>query len=147
GKTVVVTTSNGTPLIRLGIRRSRLLLVGGLVNNEACASMAGELAAGWRADVKILIPRTPYGECIEDLYAAGLMVRHLSNMGFTPRWDAARIALLLSEAPKQRMLEEMRNSQSAIRVRELGYRDDVEYSLQLDVTSTVPVARGSWIAL
>lgn len=147
GKTVVITTSNGTPLIRLGMDVSRKLLVGALINYQACAKKAQELAIKSNSDVKILIPMTKRGECIEDLYAAGLIVKNLSLEGFIPRWDSTKISILMAEMPTQHIIKELRHSQSAQRVEELGYSKDISYSLQMNTTTIVPQSRNSSISL
>ena len=147
GRTIVMTTSNGTPLIRLGMDMSKTLLIGALINYKACAAKAEKLARKEKTDIKILIPQTHQGECIEDLYAAGLIVKHLGSKKFTPQWDSTKIAMLLAETPQQRIMEELRDSQSAKRVAELGYKDDIAYSLQMNTSSLVPISKNSSIAI
>lgn len=145
GKTVAITTSNGTPLIRFGMTFSKILLIGALINYKACAKKAQELAIKNNSDVKILIPMTTRGECIEDLYAAGLIAKSLYLEGFIPRWDSTKIGMLMAEIPTQRIIKELRDSQSARRVKELGYREDISFSLQVNMTSLVPQSKNSGI--
>jgi len=142
GKSVVITTSHGTGLMRCGVTRSQRLFIGALVNSSACADAAAQLTGHNNGDVKALIPRTWRNECVEDLYAAGLIARRLVGRGFAPRGDTTRIALLTAEVPWQRVRRELRDSPSAELVARLGYGGDVEYSLRVDAVPLVPFSQG-----
>ncbi|WP_455364502.1 2-phosphosulfolactate phosphatase, partial [[Eubacterium] cellulosolvens] len=81
----------------------------------------------------------------EDLYAAGLIAKSLYLEGFIPRWDSTKIGMLMAEIPTQRIIKELHDSQSARRVKELGYKEDISFSLQVNMTSLVPQSKNSSI--
>lgn len=147
GKTIIFTTSSGTKLMKIGIRKSKKLLVGALINYKACADIAKNLASEGNADIKILIPRTKQGECIEDLYAAGLIAKRLSNQGLTPEWDFTTIAILLAGIPEDQIIDKLRKSMSAKRIGPLGYIPDIEYSLNINSVPKVPISKDFGISL
>jgi 2-phosphosulfolactate phosphatase len=142
GKRMIISTSNGTKLIKLGLERSRVVLIGALINAKACADLAYKLSSESRCDVKMLIPWMRGGVAIEDLYTAGVISKYLLEKGFEPAFDTVRVGFMLSNISYDDMAREIRSSWSARRISEIGYGFDVELCLALNECDVVPFSSG-----
>jgi 2-phosphosulfolactate phosphatase len=138
GKKIILTTTHGTRLLKNAMKKTNNVLVGALQNRRACSQLARELSQKDNANVKILIPQSMIGLCIEDLYAAGLIVQSFQSFGIEYEGDLAEIASLLAALNRIKMVKILLNSSSAVIVRGQGHGDDIEYCLQIDVCNLVP---------
>ncbi|MEM2123005.1 MAG: 2-phosphosulfolactate phosphatase [Candidatus Bathyarchaeia archaeon] len=142
GKKLVITTTHGTHLIRAAMERTDKVLVGSLINRAACSRLAYELAEKNRVDVKVVIPRSTIGICIEDLYAAGLIIEFLKSQGISCSGDLAGIAAILADIDMEKMRRVIKGSTSATIVKGIGHEDDVDYCLRLDEIDLIPISKG-----
>lgn len=142
GKSMVITTSHGTKLIKLGMKHSKVTLIGALINAKACAEVAYQLSTSLQSDVRILIPWMKGGFAVEDLYTAGLISTYLVQKGYTAIFDTAKVGQLLAALPRSRMMNEIKSSWSARRILEIGYEPDVERCLTYNSTDIVPYSSG-----
>ncbi len=142
GKRMIISTSHGTKLIKLGFDHSRVVFIGALINAKACADWVYELVQKSQGDVKMLIPLMRGGVALEDLYTAGVISRYLLEKGFKPTFDTVKAALLLSNIPHEDMTREIKSSWSARRILDIGYGSDLEPCLALNVSDVVPFSSG-----
>ncbi|MBS7644900.1 MAG: 2-phosphosulfolactate phosphatase [Candidatus Bathyarchaeia archaeon] len=142
GKKLVITTTHGTQLIKAAMGRTDKVLVGSLINRAACSRLAYELAEEDGGDVKVVIPRSTIGICIEDLYAAGLIVESIKGQGSSCSGDLTGIASILASVNVNEMRRVIKESTSATIVKGVGHEDDVDYCLRLDEIDLIPISRG-----
>ncbi|MEM3079069.1 MAG: 2-phosphosulfolactate phosphatase [Thermoproteota archaeon] len=142
GKNIIITTSHGAKLIKLGMKRSKVTLIGALINAKACAEAAYRFSTNFQSDVRILIPWMKGGFAVEDLYTAGLISTYLIRKGYTPLFDTAKVGQLLATLPQSRMMSEIKSSWSVRRILEIGYEPDIERCLTYNSTDLVPYSSG-----
>ena len=131
GRTIVLTTTNGT----LAVRRagSAAAIVAASLRNAGAA--ARELA-GSGTPVALVCAGTEGAFTIEDFYCAGLIARELAAAG-RGLSDLAWAAALLAERP----LAEVVNERTCAHVRTLikrGLGRDVPYCFAVDASAAVP---------
>lgn len=143
GKTVILTTTNGT----LALSRARTathLIVGGFLNAKAALAFAQEqdlplaiICAGWRGKFSL-----------EDTLCAGRLLDELWQ--HTPPSDAsdtARAVHTLYQHDKDALTDVLTRSNHGQRLVGLGHSDDVAYCLEKDTVPVVPVFRESRLIL
>jgi 2-phosphosulfolactate phosphatase len=131
GRTVVLTTTNGT----LAVRRCEAAasIVAACLRN---AGAAGRELAGAGEPVALVCAGTEGEFTIEDFYCAGIIARELAAAGRTLS-DLAWTAALLAERP----VAEVVNERTCAHVRTLigrGLGSDVPYCLAVDASADVP---------
>jgi 2-phosphosulfolactate phosphatase len=138
GKTVVLTTSNGTRAIR-AIEGARDVI--------ACAFLNVSAAARWlrRAgpDVLIVCAGRHGRFCLEDAVGAGMLIDRLSRDSDRPLEpsDAARAAHQLYAANRGGLLEMLRGCEWGRDITQKGFGGDLEICAQVDLTDVVPTMR------
>lgn len=138
GKTVVLTTTNGTRAFR-AIEGARDVIACGFLNVSAAARWLRR--AGH--DVLIVCAGRNGRFCLEDAVGAGMLIDRL--LGLSDRSlqlsDAARAAHLLYEANGGDLLEMLRGSDWGRDIIRKGFGADLEICAQVDLTDVVPVMR------
>ena len=135
GKTVILSTSNGTRAL-LRAAGAAALGVAALVNRAAASAWA----AGQGCDVTIVCAGERGAPSLEDEVAAGLLVERLARGGAEPT-AAARRALELARRYDGDLERLARDSAWARRLAARGWEADVRACLALDHASLVPVYR------
>ena len=134
GKTVIISTSNGTAAI-CGVRNARHIFLGALSN----CSAAARKAAGFMDDILIVCSGTNRMISADDLCAAGAIINRLrslcSNLELT---DIALICEHLYKSFKSGTFD-LRKTFHCARLISLGFERDVDYCLSEDSTDCVPV--------
>lgn len=139
GKTVVITTTNGTRAVGAAQACAGGVLAMSLTN------LHGVLAHLMRvgSDAVVVCSGTDGGRSVEDEFAAGMLAVELRERGWTVSERAAGVIdafeNLLLDA--QGVLGTIRYSPHAKRLIELGFEQDVEFCSQVGVTGTVPTLR------
>ncbi|WMJ75593.1 2-phosphosulfolactate phosphatase [Cytophagaceae bacterium ABcell3] len=133
GKTVVVTTTNGTLAITKSAGASEII-AGAFLNKSAVVQYLENqpndvlvLCAGWKGKVNL-----------EDTLFAGAVVEGLQDSFFADN-DAAMAALSLYKLAKQNLNGFLANSSHARRLKKLNIKKDIEFCLTEDLYSVVPV--------
>lgn len=151
GRDVVLTTTNGTAVLRR-CRRVPRVLVGCTRNAGACAAAAIRLAAdemgdtvGGHARVVVVCAGLRGRFTIEDAVAAGSIVRGMTASAAdrgVEAWltDGARAALHLRDAFPDLALA-MSSSDGGRALRQLGRDDDLAFCAGEDLSATVPLLR------
>ena len=142
GKSVVLTTTNGTRAIQKA-QRASFVLAACMLNAAACARKSLEL----NRDIVILCAGTQDHFSLEDGLCAGLLVDELyrncndleevNDFGKAMRW-----AYLAAE---HRIREELMESSGGKKLIRLGFGEDVLYCAQINEYELVPVLKDQWM--
>ncbi len=133
GKTVIISTTNGTGAIH-SVRSADTVLLGAMINRMAAA----KLAAAQAKDILIVCAGTEGQPSADDLVTAGAIISAMRQ--FATLSDMSDMAILcerLFEDWQQGTLDLSRTFHYSRLIR-LGFGEDVEFCLMPDTTSTVP---------
>jgi 2-phosphosulfolactate phosphatase len=138
GKTIVITTTNGTQAIAAA-KQARQIVIGSFLNITAlCNWLIQEqkevilLCSGWKNRFSM-----------EDSLFAGAVSERLStasslfNLG-----DASLAAKYIFESAQHNPYRLLHGSSHKERLAALGLKEDIKYCLSLDKTDVIPVLRG-----
>lgn len=137
GKTIVLTTTNGTKALHLANKRAFQVVIGSFLNLDSlCNYLKGQdknvllLCAGWKDQFNL-----------EDTLFAGAVVNSLRKNfeHFDDSSVAAEDLYLLAKANLRGYLHKSSHSN---RLAELNIEDDVVFCLQLNVCDAIPVLEG-----
>jgi 2-phosphosulfolactate phosphatase len=136
GKTVVLTTTNGTKALHLS-RKAKKVVVGSFLNLTSLCDwlkLQNEnillVCAGWKNNFNL-----------EDTLFAGAVVEKLKGYDFKPD-DAAIAANDLFDAKKKNLNAYLKKTSHSERLKKLGIEKDIEFCLQVDLTTAIPVLVG-----
>ena len=138
GKTIMITTTNGTAAI-LAVQGARDLVVASYVNFSAVLSMLGAAIRGG-TDVTILCAGQDRRFALEDAACAGRFVQHITAKH--PKAainDAAHAAMLIDKkygTNIKRLLKASAHGQALI---EAGFEDDIAVCADVDSYPVLPV--------
>lgn len=133
GRTIVLTTTNGTQAIRLAAKAKKIL-IGSFFNLSILCeylSQANEnvllVCAGWKNKFNL-----------EDSVFAGAVVHRLKESGF--KLDDSSIAAedLYMQA-KDDLKAYLKKTSHSDRLRKLGIEEDIAFCLNVDITHSIPV--------
>ncbi len=133
GRTVVMTTTNGTRALSASAGAARVL-VAAFLNLGA---VAAELRQSAAREVCVVCSGTGEGAAYEDTLMAGALVEALGRDALLE--DSSRIALSVWREAKGRLAEALREADNAARL--LGNAElaaDVDFCLQQDCCAVVP---------
>ncbi|MDO9046049.1 MAG: 2-phosphosulfolactate phosphatase [Methanobacteriaceae archaeon] len=131
GKTLVLTTSNGTRIME-GMKSQ--ILVGCFTNAQAVAAAAKELA---NEEIEVVMAGVEGRFAIEDFLGAGEIISNLQNENLDEYGQAAVMAVQNKDLVEYNILK----SRSARRLSEIGFKKDVEFCLQRNISDNVPIFR------
>lgn len=137
GRTIVLTTTNGTKAMHLAQERAYQVIVGSFLNLSAiCNYLKKEdkdvllLCAGWKDNFNL-----------EDTLFAGAVAAQLQS-DFTIGDDACVAALDMYQLAKGDLREYLKKSSHSHRLMKLNIEEDVQFCLKLDVCEAIPVLEG-----
>jgi 2-phosphosulfolactate phosphatase len=136
GKTVVLTTTNGTHALHLS-RSAKKIVLGSFLNLTALSNwlkIQNEnillVCAGWKNNFNL-----------EDTLFAGAVVEQLKEFDFKLD-DAAIAANDLYQLGKHDINAYLKKTSHSERLKKLGIEKDIEFCLQVDLTTAIPVLDG-----
>ena len=132
GRTLVLTTSNGTRCVHAALPGAAAVLVGSTINATAVARAAFSLAEQYGCDVTLVAAGLGERETVEDAFAVNLIGQQLAQLG-------ARSGSRLSPVCPSDSLQVF--TRAAARLIDLGYQADVCFCAGVDTVSLVPVYR------
>lgn len=133
GKTIVMTTTNGTVAIKATEGAYRTL-IGSFLNAKAVCLQAKK----YEKDILIVCAGTDGLFSLEDTLFAGLLVQLLRLEDEMIMTDSARGALLMYTAAKDNLVETAVDSRNGKRLYDMDRMDDVEYCFRIDMLNVVP---------
>ncbi|HTM45928.1 MAG TPA: 2-phosphosulfolactate phosphatase, partial [Polyangiaceae bacterium] len=132
GKTLGLTTTNGTECLFAASGPNNIVLVGTTLNASAVAAQAIELAKTRKSSITLLMAGRNNQPCIEDELAAGEILSRLGAaaqiQGSVPRMSSALEGDFFAGDSGRNLVN-------------LGYADDVQFCAHLDRFNVVPVLR------
>jgi len=136
GKTIVLTTTNGTHALHLSIKAKKIV-IGSFLNLTAlCNWLKSQhenillVCAGWKNNFNL-----------EDTLFAGAVVDQLKGVNFKLD-DAAIAANDLYQLGKHDINQYLKKTSHRERLKKLGIEKDIEFCLQIDITTAIPVLNG-----
>ncbi|SHM41738.1 2-phosphosulfolactate phosphatase [Mucilaginibacter sp. OK098] len=136
GKTIVLTTTNGTQALHLS-RSAKRIVIGSFLNLTALCNWLKTqnesillVCAGWKNNFNL-----------EDTLFAGAVVEQLKATGLKLD-DAAIAANDLYQAGKNDINAYLKKTSHSERLKKLGIEKDIEFCLQVDITTAIPVLDG-----
>ena len=140
GKTVVLTTSNGTLAIK-SCQKAKYILIGCFLNVTAVAREAVNLsrALGENADIVLLCAGTLGKFSLDDFCCAGAICDYLcKNHRDSKLSDLATAAKLLYQNKADNIHSLISMAKHYKVLKELGFEKDLDYCLQQDIFDIVP---------
>lgn len=136
GKTIVLTTTNGTHAINES-REAQKIVIGSFLNLAALCTWLNQqdadillLCAGWKNKINL-----------EDTLFAGAVVHHLKNSGY--KLDDSGIAADdLYQFAKHDLHNYLKKTSHSERLKKLNIEEDVEFCLNVNITTAIPVLEG-----
>ena len=131
GRSLIMTTSNGTRAIR-ACRDASSLLIGAFLNLETLSRRVADFD-----ELTIVCAGTHDRFSMDDALCAALLIRHLKSITGVTADDLGNFLLntVSAERNLRRQLQECKHLHYLIH---LGYEADVEYCLQLNTHKIVP---------
>lgn len=136
GKTIVLTTTNGTHALHLS-RSAKKIVIGSFLNLTALSNWLKNqnenillVCAGWKNNFNL-----------EDTLFAGAVVDQLKDNGFELD-DAAIAANDLFQIGKTDINQYLKKTSHGERLKKLGIEKDIEFCLQIDIATAIPILDG-----
>jgi len=136
GKTIVLTTTNGTHALQRSIRAKKIIIGSFLNLTSVCNWLKDQqenvllVCAGWKNNFNL-----------EDTLFAGAVVEQLKSAGFILD-DAAIAANDLFHTGKDDISAYLKKTSHSERLKALGIEADIAFCLQVDLTTAIPVLQG-----
>ncbi|HWG85322.1 MAG TPA: 2-phosphosulfolactate phosphatase [Deinococcales bacterium] len=138
GRTVIMSTSNGTVAAADACESGQHVMLACLRNAHAAARKARELAA---EEIVILCAGAGGRAGLDDVYTAGVLAEYLLALGDWQLDDGARVALTVRRQFAD-PLEPLDSSQAAGLLRQVGLAADVVYCAEVSRSTIVPAFAG-----
>lgn len=136
GKTIVLTTTNGTHALHLS-RSAKKIVIGAFINLTAISNWLKQqnqnillVCSGWKNNFNL-----------EDTLFAGAVVEQLKGSGFVLD-DPAIAANDLYQLAKDDLDAYLKKTSHSERLKKLGIEADIEFCLKVDLTTAIPVLKG-----
>lgn len=136
GKTVVLTTTNGTHALHLS-RAAKKVVIGSFLNLTSVANWLKDqqehillVCAGWKNNFNL-----------EDTLFAGAVIEQLKHLNFKQD-DPAIAANDLYQLGKQDINEYLKKTSHSDRLKKLGIEEDIAFCLSVDITTAIPALEG-----
>ena len=142
GKTVVISTTNGTQAIEAAKNKNAYQIVIGAFTNitALCEWLTLQnrniilLCSGWKNKLNL-----------EDSVFAGAVTERLLKTNLFQTGDAALAALFLYQQAEKNQFKFFHNCSHAKRLSEMGLKKDIKYCFSVDKTKIIPVLQGKYL--
>ncbi len=139
GKTIVLTTTNGTHALHLS-RKAKKIVIGSFLNLTSVCNWLNEqnenillVCSGWKNNFNL-----------EDTLFAGAVVDRLKTGNFSPD-DPAIAANDLYDLAKNDLDGYLKKTSHSERLKALGIERDIAFCLNVDTTTAIPVLDGDML--
>jgi 2-phosphosulfolactate phosphatase len=136
GKTVVLTTTNGTHALHLS-RSAKKIVIGSFLNlTSLCIWLKSQhdnillVCAGWKNNFNL-----------EDTMFAGAVIEQLKEGEYVLD-DSAIAANDLFQLGKNNLNDYLKKTSHSERLKKLGIEEDIAFCLNVDTTTAIPVLEG-----
>jgi 2-phosphosulfolactate phosphatase len=136
GKTIVLTTTNGTHALHLS-RKAKKIVIGSFLNlTSLCSWLKCQqenillVCSGWKGNFNL-----------EDTLFAGAVVEQLQSTAFVAD-DPAIAAYDLFQVAKNDLNGYLKKTSHSERLKKLGIEKDIIFCLNVDTTTAIPVLDG-----
>ena len=133
GKTIIMTTTNGTVAIK-ATEGAYCTLIGSFLNVKAVCQRAIE----YGKDILIVCAGTDGLFSLEDTLCAGLLVQLAKTEDEIQMTDSAVGALLMYTEAESKLIETAARSRNGKRLYDLNRMDDIKYCFGIDTLHLVP---------
>jgi len=138
GKTVLITTTNGTRAL-VAIEGARDVLVASYVNFSPCLAMLRAAARGG-TDIAIICAGQDRQFSLEDAACAGRYARHVTKrLANVTVNDAARACMLVNGKYRDDLVSMFEESSHGRALAEAGYAEDLAFCAAVDAYPVVPI--------
>ena len=138
GKTVLITTTNGTRAL-VAIQGARDVLVASYVNFSPCLAMLRAAARGG-TDIAIVCAGQERQFSLEDAACAGRYARHVTQrLANVTLNDAARACMLVNGKYRDDLVNMFSESSHGRALAEAGYAEDLAFCAAVDAYPVVPI--------
>jgi len=142
GKTVILTTTNGTKAVMMAKECSLEVIAGSIVNASSVATEACKLAEKLNLKLYVLAVGTEGRFSLEDVVGCGKIIELLPP-GEYDMDEEAIAALGVARGAEGKIFEEITKSAHARKLLEIGFAEDVRFAAMLDLLNVVPILRGT----
>lgn len=137
GKTIVMTTTNGTKAIHTA-RKAQTVVIGSLLNLDALS----EWLINQKRNVLLLGSGWKETFCLEDTICAGAFVDALLNSGeFRSEFDSSIAAKYLYLSAKDNYFGYLKASSHRRRLKALNLNEDIKFCLTPNQTKVIPILK------
>ncbi len=136
GKTIVLTTTNGTHALHLSIKAKKIILGSFLNLTAVCNWLRTQnenillVCAGWKNNFNL-----------EDTLFAGAVAHNLLDLGLKMD-DPAIAAVDLYAIAKADPAAYLKKTSHGERLKQLGIQADIDFCMNIDITTAIPVLDG-----
>lgn len=141
GKTVILTTSNGTKAIK-SCQNAKDIIIGCFLNAKAVARevVSRSQALGGDVDIVLLCAGTLGNFSLDDIVCAGAIIERIVKLHQDLEFsDLATVARLLYQSTSDKIYNLISIAKHYKTLKELGFEKDVDYCLQQDILDIVPI--------
>lgn len=145
GRNLIMTTTSGTmALVRS--KRAEWVFVGAFLNSGSVAGKTVEVAEKQGKDVSLILSGEEGKFSLEDFICAGAIVERFpkSKVSYS---DGIAAALLAFQQTENDLCKTVMEAEHAKHLIEIGFKNDIEFSCQLDILGEVPIYRNGKITL
>ena len=141
GKTLVITTTNGTKAIHTA-KKAKNVVIGSFINLDALCNYLKDqhknillLGSGWKNKF-----------CLEDTICSGAIVDQLLSTGdFISEDDSSIAAKYLYLSARENYFGYLKSSSHRRRLRDLNLNEDIKYCLNPNQTDVVPIRKDNYL--
>ncbi|WP_455279888.1 2-phosphosulfolactate phosphatase [[Eubacterium] cellulosolvens] len=145
GKTIVISTTNGTKTIEY-CKKSKLLLIASFLNAHALSTyIVDYLPRG--DDISIILASERHTVFLEDFICAGLLVSNIINLTSKQYLnDDAILAKLAWSSAKDELEKTILQGHHASYLESIGFKEDVKFCINRDIYDLIPYLQGDRIS-
>jgi 2-phosphosulfolactate phosphatase len=145
GKSIVISTTNGTKTIEY-CKKSKLLLIASFLNAHALSTYIADYLP-MEENISIILSSKSDTIFLEDFICAGLLVSNILHL--TSKQDLnddAILAKLAWSSAKDELEKTIRQGHHASYLESIGFKEDVKFCINRDIYDLVPFVKGNKIS-
>jgi 2-phosphosulfolactate phosphatase len=145
GKTIVISTTNGTKTIEY-CKNSKCLLIASFLNAQAVSTYIVDYLSR-EENVSIILASKGNTIFLEDFVCAGLLVSNIINLISNQHLnDDAILAKLVWNSAKDKLEKIILQGHHASYLQKIGFEEDVKFCIKRDIYDIIPIVEGNRIS-